>query len=330
MEYSTFEVEDFLLDESFQQWVRGGGNNKFWENWIHEHPEKLPSVEKAKALLKSTEFYEKPVANLEIESELFFLKKRIMQDKPAEQISWFGTWQKIAASVLLLMIASITFYFYKQQQTTSYKTGYAETKMIVLPDQSKVTLNSNSEIELKSDFSDQNERIVYLKGEAFFEVNPTPDHQKFIVAANGIQVIVLGTKFNVNGRRGNVKVVLNSGKVKLSSAQNTDLVMAPGEMVEYNPKNNRYIKTKVSTEHYTSWKHNRLEFKNTPVKEIFQMLEDNYGLTVVVNDPSVQNRKLTGNFPADDIRILLESMGEVFDIDITQNKTQIIVGNNNK
>jgi transmembrane sensor len=332
MEYENFEVEDFLLDESFQNWVNGAGNNKFWENWITQHPQKAGIIEQARALLLHTAFYEKPVESTEVESELTFLTERIRQNlKKESKLFWsIRTWQRIAASLLLLLVAMIGWYSYYHLRTSNYHTAYAETKKIILPDGSKVILNSNSEIEFKADLSSDKERIIYLKGEAFFEVTHTKNHQKFIVTTNGINVTVLGTKFNVNGRRGNVKVVLNSGKVKVTDTQNRSLLMAPGEMVEFNPVENKYLKSKVSTELYTSWKHNRLEFKNTPIKEIFQLLEDNYGFEVVVNNISLRDRRLTGNFPADSISILLESMGEVFDLEITQNKKQIIVGNNNK
>jgi transmembrane sensor len=330
MDYNDFEAEDFLLDESFQKWVKGYGNNIFWETWFLENPEKLETAERARRILLGIEFYEKPLEENEVEQELSFLKERIRQENPRKQLHLlhWNNWRALAASISLLIVAFSAFYYYNYLQHSYYTTGYGETRNILLPDGSKVILNGNSEIKFKRDFTDQNDRIIYLEGEGFFEVTHQVNNQKFIVSTNGIEVTVLGTKFNVNSRRDNVRVVLNSGKVKVSHATNEALYMKPGEMVEYNKKEERYVKTFVQPQLYTSWKNNKLEFKNTPVKEIIQILEDNYGLRVVLQDSAIVERKLTGNYPADNITILLKSMEEVFGLNITQNNKELIVGNN--
>lgn len=330
MDYSNYQTEDFILDESFQDWVRGSDRiaNDFWKAWVDRNPHKKESVERAREILLNLAFWEKPVADEEIRKEWLQLKAELQRDEAKERsIPHFTFWQKIAASVILIIFAGLSYYIYNQSQIIAYSTNYGETRKVLLPDSSIVTLNGNSSIAFKKNWSGEKERVVSLLGEAFFSVTHKANDQKFIVKAEDLKVIVLGTQFNVNSRRGNVKVVLNSGKVELSDNHKNKVEMKPGEMVQYSLKNEKYLKKKVRPELYSSWKNNRLEFKNTPIHEIAQLLEDNYGLSVIIQDKSIGNRNLTGSYPANDIDILIKAMSGIFQINITQNGNRLILEN---
>jgi DNA-directed RNA polymerase specialized sigma24 family protein len=120
---------------------------------------------------------------------------------------------------------------------------------------------------------DKKDRVVWMQGEAFFDINHLENNQKFIVKALNIDVEVLGTQFNVNSRRNNTTVVLNSGKVKLN---HDDLVndefMDPGDLVEFSGHEKKIRKKVVNPEQFSSWKSNILIFKATPLSEIAQTL----------------------------------------------------------
>jgi ferric-dicitrate binding protein FerR (iron transport regulator) len=66
---------------------------------------------------------------------------------------------------------------------------------IVLPDGSKVWLNSHSRITYPRDYGIR-ERSLSLTGEAYFEVAKDPG-KRFLVNAGDMQVEALGTSFNV-------------------------------------------------------------------------------------------------------------------------------------
>jgi len=66
---------------------------------------------------------------------------------------------------------------------------------VVLPDGSKVWLNSASSIIYPTAFNGES-RVVKLQGEAYFEVTKNR-HKPFIVRTNNVDVNVLGTHFNV-------------------------------------------------------------------------------------------------------------------------------------
>ncbi|MEZ4903629.1 MAG: FecR domain-containing protein [Spirosomataceae bacterium] len=92
---------------------------------------------------------------------------------------------------------------------------------VLLKDGTKVKLKPGSKLSY-SDFS-ANQRVVYLKGEGYFEV--AKDSSKpFLVYAGHIIVRVLGTSFNVVSDTGKAKsnVSVTSGKVMVYAAGKLD------------------------------------------------------------------------------------------------------------
>ena len=86
---------------------------------------------------------------------------------------------------------------------------------ITLSDGSLVWLNSGSQISYQSDFNDSL-RVVHLKGQAFFEVFKDAD-KPFIVKCNDLEIIALGTSFDVNAMKDNLlQVSLLTGKVQVN------------------------------------------------------------------------------------------------------------------
>ena len=62
--YSTYKVEDFLLDESFINWVINNSEKDaiFWTAWVAAHPTCVPTVNLAKKTLLA--LYVKPARQL--------------------------------------------------------------------------------------------------------------------------------------------------------------------------------------------------------------------------------------------------------------------------
>lgn len=242
-------------------------------------------------------------------------------------------WLAIAASMSVLVLAGLIYFYFPvfDHPALVYTTTYGETEHILLPDGSSVELNANSKLTVSSDWNaalQQDEafvREVWLEGEGFFEVKKLSKPISFIVHTDDLNVEVLGTKFNVNSREQKTRVVLDEGKVKLSAQNQSELVMNPGELVEVNKKDIRFQKKIVNPKNYIAWRHNELIFEATPMTEIIDMLENNYGYQVVVQQKAVTQEMLfTGKAPADDTELLLNMLSESFNIRILQKDKTII------
>lgn len=347
-----YSANDFLFDERFQQWVKfpTPENEAYWQNFLRLHPGAGPEMEEARSLIAQLDFK----VQSRTESTKASIKNKIdnaLWEKARWKSSYTGqshhpsgvklppkAWPRIAAAISgLILLAGLYVILTTFGGMTKYVTAYGETKTIVLPDQSVVTLNANSSLRWPAqDWSNTSERMVWLEGEAFFEVQkrkvPQGAPAKFTVHAGDVEVEVLGTAFNVNARHQQTKVVLRSGSVKLNLREDTghaekEIMMEPGDLVEVSKAKHKVVKKVVDISHYTAWKENKLIFENTPVAEIVQLIEDIYGLKVSVNDNTLLDRAFTGAAPADDLDILLDKMAVVYHLNIRRNEQKVIIEN---
>lgn len=235
-------------------------------------------------------------------------------------------WLKAAASVCLFLIATFFIYqYFTKDQPTTYSTNFGEVRSILLQDGTEVLLNANSQLSLQQGWNKTQDRVVKLKGEAFFKVTHTDQHQRFIVdTEEGMRVVVLGTEFNVNSRDKTSHVTLRSGRVQIS-VSSEDVLMEPGEMVSYQKVNSNLLKKSVDTELYTSWTKNILLFKENKLSEVAQVLKVNFGYRVVFENDSLSNLLFTGSNPADEPDLLLHTIEKSFSLNIMKQDNIIYI-----
>jgi len=243
--------------------------------------------------------------------------------------SW--VWKVAATFIGFLFLAGIGWWYYIYDSSiTLHTTAFGEVKTVTLSDGTKVMLNANSALRVSTDTPKDSMRSVWLEGEAFFSVTHTQDNRKFIVhTAHDLQVEVLGTEFNVNSRDEKATVVLNSGQVKVylseSDQEQSQWVMKPGELIEYEADNQRIDQKEVDTLLYTSWRNNLLVFKDTSLEEIAHLMGDNYGYEVQFGRDSLAQLLFTGSVPADQSELLLQTLSISFDLNITRDEQKIII-----
>lgn len=157
---------------------------------------------------------------------------------------------------------------------------------VTLYDGSNVWLNAGSELRYPNTFvGDQ--RIVYLKGEAFFEVAKDADHP-FIVNTTSAVINVLGTSFNVNAYDASCVTTLIEGRVRMKNGKQDSVVLAPGEQAFLTKYGSIGVR-EVDVRYYTGWMNNLFAFKEAPLREIMDELGAWYGCTFRFEDPRVGN-----------------------------------------
>ena len=151
---------------------------------------------------------------------------------------------KIAAILLIpLLLATGIYYVTKQYQykiyaSTQYRmeTGKGERATLVLPDGTKVSLNSESSFTYPASFG-KTDRNVHLEGEAYFEV-AHDEELPFIVQAKQTYVKVLGTTFNIHTFPDDdwIETALVNGKVEFYEIDNPDnrITLFPDQTARFN------------------------------------------------------------------------------------------------
>lgn len=164
---------------------------------------------------------------------------------------------------------------------------------LVLADGTQVWMNSESELRFPVDFVGQ-ERRVFLKGEAYFQVAKDTG-KPFRVEAGEMQVEALGTGFDVNAYRDGDRYMatLVEGRVRVSRGQTEGgQVLNPGEQAIL--QGGELSIAKVNTEDVTGWKEGRFVFSNMTLEEISKQLERWYDVEINFQDAQVSAYRFTG------------------------------------
>lgn len=185
---------------------------------------------------------------------------------------------------------------------------------ITLSDGTIVHLNSGSSIRYPVKFLKEEERRVFLVGEAFFNVSSDKAHP-FIVNTSEMDVTVTGTKFNVTAypEDNYINTVLVEGSVSLSDTGQDDnerIQLEPGYKAEWDIDSGKTNMVKVDTDVYTSWILGRLVLKNMSFKNIVKKLERHYNVEINNNYMELNDQIFTASFDIETIDEVLGSFAE--------------------
>ncbi|HMR17653.1 MAG TPA: DUF4974 domain-containing protein [Sphingobacterium sp.] len=175
--------------------------------------------------------------------------------------------------------------------TNIIETPIGGQYQVLLPDGTKVWLNSSSSLEYPIQFTHR-ERKVALTGEAYFEVN-TDNDRPFRVVSAAQMVEVLGTKFNINTYDDEpvVRTTLLEGSVRVSSEQDSK-ILRPGEQAAVTGQN---IKVKiVDTEQFIGWYKGDFVFDGAELRNIMRQISRWYGVDVIYQN-DIGNIKFGGS-----------------------------------
>lgn len=209
----------------------------------------------------------------------------------------FKTFYRVAA-VLVIMLTSSYFLFFNNIK--SFETQIAQTKTVILPDNSEVILNAASKLSFNEKKWDD-KRTLTLEGEAYFKVQKG---QTFSVNTTAGIVKVLGTQFNVKERKnyfevncyeGLVSVTYNNETVKLPPGKTFRVINGTIENVEdFDAKN-------------PSWIQQESSFNSIPLDQVIAELERQYDIKIKLE--GVDTSKLfTGSFTHTDEKIALQAV----------------------
>ena len=236
-------------------------------------------------------------------------------------------WQfvRVAASVVLAMGISYVLW----QQWAGPKevrlTTTDQKQMFYLPDSSRVWLNRNSELMYNTGF-DQDNRVVYLAGEAFFEVRKA-EGRRFAVYSGLAKTEVIGTSFNLNAYSDDSVVVqVVSGRVAFSPRDEDNAIfLSPGQRGLLLAEQKTAKRALVVDPNFRTWQNNQLLFDNTRLTKIIQLLEQQYGVTVELADPDLANCRYTASFNNASLDEILEVLSEIGDLKYSEVGDRVIL-----
>jgi transmembrane sensor len=242
-----------------------------------------------------------------------------------------------AAGLLLLGLGSVITYYLISDSYTSpvnyeVKVPVGSRSNIILADGTSLWLNAGSRLTYSSNFG-ENDRIVHIEGEGYFDVNKQNGHP-FTVITSQLQIVATGTSFNVKSypEEGIIQATLVSGSLIIKRTNHKDresgLLLEPNQQMTYYKESSEFVlknerkdqpvsvkdsviqedtsdkrdlpkivlRKGIDPEIFTSWKDNRLIFDNETFSSIAVKFERRFGARIVINDEEIRSKKFKGVF----------------------------------
>jgi transmembrane sensor len=211
--------------------------------------------------------------------------------------------------------------FTSQNSVISYnsmRTPRGGQYQLILPDGSKVWLNSASSIKYPIVFQGKN-RVVELTGEAYFDVKENKK-MPFIVKTQKAEVLVLGTQFNINSYSDEPKfsTTLVNGSVKISSKTSAKIIV-PGQQAQLlnSQADDLIVKNDIDINQVIAWQKGIFRFDGVSIDVIARQLSRWYDVDVTTNNVIYKKLKLSGGITK---KTPLKSILKMLEINGVKNK----------
>ena len=350
MNYSQYSAEDLAADRTFQAWVRGSDPRacEYWDNWIHQHTERMPVVEEARDIVRQLQFKDYPFL-AEMEETRDNIQRALQHSRKAgRQAKLLQLYRRAAVAAVVILVAGGWWFLQRpvsRQGTTQplVKAIAGDTRpapvaavwrtqtnmgrkaaKLLLADSSVVTLYSNTTIQYPEPFAGD-KREIRLTGDAVFEV--AKDRRRpFTVYSRMLSVTALGTSFRVTAteeRKGSITVKLFTGKVQILPAGIVDnwkegeaVILLPGEQMEFS--SSRRI---VSRFRPASTVPDGTHFSNTPLPIVLKALSALYNIKIDYNSSDIAAINFTGAIDkGDELKAVLQAIAHMNGLKIIQTK----------
>lgn len=358
--YSTYKVEDFLLDESFIEWVLNNTEKDaiFWNAWIAAHPNSVPVVNLAKKTLLA--LYIKPARQLndeEVDQMIGRLHEKTSSGNHAYRFISNPLFSYPIAAVLAIGLV-MGVLFYKGSVTTASLPVVNSTAavyqiknhvnnstrgiLIKLADGSSVILKPGSKLSYPIAFTGKT-RAVTLDGEAFFEIHKDAKHP-FYVYSGDLITRVVGTSFTVKASNANkaYQVIVNTGKVLVTKThvastnlKDKSIYLIPNQQLVYDKLHTDLLKENLAKPLLLSADVSKdfFNFNDTPLSKVIANIERAYNVSVIYNEKDIGGCPLTASMADEHLLEKLDLIGKALNISYYINEGQIVLqgkGCNNK
>lgn len=294
--YLHYQVEDFIADDVFVEWILTGDQDAAWNEWLKVNQGKQATAAEARMLIKSLKFSPESIHS-DRQSQIWDeIEKRTASKVvalPSRRAAVRIIVSIAAAAAIALLI------FLRTSNTVIIDSVPDRPKMAVLPSESKVELLGHSSISYKKD-NWEKERRIKLKGEAIFDVTKGVP---FIVDTDNGSVRVLGTRFRVVSKDHIFYVIVESGRVEVTSRSDKQILTANQNFVKSDePRAIGEVTSKTTAESMTSY-----HFERGKVDDVFRTIEAVYD--VEIKHPLDESMLYNGSFKTtDDVTKVLESV----------------------
>jgi transmembrane sensor len=216
----------------------------------------------------------------------------------------------LGMSVLLLVSSALAVAGWMEHsaETITYSTRKGERQAVVLDDGTAVDLNTAT--RLHATISLLRRKIVLDQGEAIFDVRHE-SLRPFTVQAGDLAIRDIGTRFSARRHGDAVSVAVLQGAIEINGER-----VEEGHQRNYLPDTGLSSIQPIDAEQVEAWKHGRLVFRKSPLRDVIAELERYHSVRIVFADPSLARQTLSGTFDIDDLELFLASVEKILPVQV--------------
>ncbi len=231
---------------------------------------------------------------------------------------------KIAASLLLLLSLSYLLFYFLQSPAQEQLVYSSQTlhSLVRLSDGSQVNLLPNSSITLDTNYN-KGKRLLYLTGSAEFNV-VHDESSEFIVAAGNLFVKDIGTRFRLfhSEKHDSLFIVVKEGIVSVFDKAQVDQELKAGDSACYVHSLKKLTSLNVPDSHKITA---TFTFNESLLGDVVNQLNETFHTTIVLENPSLKNCKITTQFKDESLENILFIISETLNLKIEKSTNSYIL-----
>lgn len=209
------------------------------------------------------------------------------------------------------------------QPDTLYTTAKGENRTLDLADGSRVDLNTDSHISVRLEKDAR--RVTVHDGQALFDV-AHDSARPFLITAGDETVRVLGTRFDVRRRDGQLSVTVLRGLVEVSTdGEDTPIRLRPGQMLEHVEGASGVTVRSVAAEDQVGWRSGRLVYRDQPLGRIVSDMNHYFERPIRLEGENTATLRFSGVLIVDGQNAMVRRLTSLMPISATPTDDAIVL-----
>lgn len=228
----------------------------------------------------------------------------------------------LGVSFSILSSTNITHYLSRFGGTISVSNESSDSKKVLLPDNTIIWLNTDTQVIYPKKLNYENNTIV-IKGEAFFEFSEGENITYKIVAHNALIETQSPASLNIRDLpdQESVEIAVKSGAVRVSEKGHTNgltMLVTEGNYCSVHKYQKLIFAATNKNENYIAWKTGNLVFENSYMATVTDALSRYYNINIRFEDNQLAYCKFSGAFENKSIAYILKQIGNELNFEIEQ------------
>jgi len=239
-----------------------------------------------------------------------------------DESGWSGRRKWTVGVPSFAAVLALGVWYHSEARWHAYGTPVGTIAPVVLADGSRITLDSNTRIQVALD---ADRRLVRLEqGEALLDVAKDPLRPLIVEVANK-RVTAVGTEFSVRRDSDEIRVLVKEGRIRIDGggpAGATELD-AGGEASTHGGEIAIERLGLTEVERALSWREGYLEFHETPLTEVVAEFNRYRVQRIEIDDPRLDSIRIGGRFRCTDVNAFLALLEQGFPVVVTRDGAHV-------